>query len=75
MNARRHAIARAPRATHAPARGFSLIIAMLMLAVIGLASAATLGAWIDCGNSQRTATDGYLRRTFTTTIVLQNKLL
>jgi Tfp pilus assembly protein PilX len=30
------------RATPAPARGFSLIIAMLMLAVIGLASAAIL---------------------------------
>ncbi len=43
--------------------------------VLDKRSAATLGAWIDCGNSQRTATDGYLRRTFTTTIVLQNKLL
>ena len=44
MNARRHtiAIARAPRAARAPARGFSLIIAMLMLAVIGLASAAIM---------------------------------
>ena len=44
MNARRHAIAiaRAPRLTRAPARGFSLIIAMLMLAVIGLASAAIM---------------------------------
>jgi type IV pilus assembly protein PilX len=44
VNARRHApaIARAPRVTRAPARGFSLIIAMLMLAVIGLASAAIM---------------------------------
>ena len=38
-------------------------------------SAATLGGWVDCLNAQRTASDGYLRRTFTTTIVLQNKLL
>ena len=38
-------------------------------------SSATLGGWIDCRNAQRTASDGYLRRTFTTTIVLQNKLL
>ncbi len=36
---------------------------------------ATLGGWIDCRNAPRTASDGYLRRTFTTTIVLQNKLL
>ena len=44
MNARRHVIAfaRAPRVTRAPARGFSLIVAMLMLAVIGLASAAIM---------------------------------
>ena len=39
------------------------------------AAAATLGAWIDCRNAHRTATDGYLRRTFSTTIVLQNRLL
>ena len=38
-------------------------------------STATLGGWIDCRNAQRTAADGYIRRTFTTTIVLQNKLL
>ena len=38
-------------------------------------STATLGGWVDCLNAQRTASDGYLRRTFTTTIVLQNKLL
>jgi len=34
--------ARAPRVTRARARGFSLIVAMLMLAVIGLASAAVM---------------------------------
>ena len=38
-------------------------------------ASATLGSWIDCRNAQRTSSDGYLRRTFTTTIVLQNKLL
>jgi len=43
--------------------------------VLDKASSPTLGGWIDCGNSQRTSTDGYLRRTFTTTVVLQNKLL
>jgi len=44
VNARLHAIApaRPPRVTRAPAPGFSLIIAMLMLAVIGLASAAIM---------------------------------
>ncbi len=43
--------------------------------VLDKAAAATLGGWIDCRDAQSTATDGYLRRTFTTTIVLQNKLL
>jgi len=43
--------------------------------VLEKAAAPTLGAWIDCRNAARTGTDGYLRRTFTTTIVLQNKLL
>jgi len=43
--------------------------------VLDKASSPTLGSWIDCGNAQRASTDGYLRRTFTTTIVLQNKLL
>jgi len=38
------------------------------------AAAPTLGNWIDCRNAPRSAADGYLRRTFTTTIVLQNKL-
>ena len=43
--------------------------------VLDKASGATLGTWIDCRGTQRTSTDGYMRRTFTTTIVLQNKLL
>jgi len=43
--------------------------------VLEKAAAPTLGSWIDCRNASRTATDGYMRRTFTTTIVLQNKLL
>ena len=43
--------------------------------VLDKAAAATLGGWVDCRNAQRTSTDGYLRRSFTTTIVLQNKLL
>ena len=43
--------------------------------VLEARSTATLGGWVDCGSTQRTALDGYLRRTFTTTIVLQNKLL
>ena len=43
--------------------------------VLDKKSSATLGGWVDCRNAQRTASDGYLRRTFTTTIVLQNKLL
>ena len=43
--------------------------------VLDKASANTLGSWVDCGSVQRTSTDGYLRRSFTTTIVLQNKLL
>jgi type IV pilus assembly protein PilW len=43
--------------------------------VLDKAAAPTLGGWIDCRNASRTSTDGYLRRTFTTTIVLQNKLL
>ena len=43
--------------------------------VLDKAAGATLGNWIDCRNAQRTSTDGYMRRTFSTTIVLQNKLL
>jgi len=42
--------------------------------VLDKATAPTLGTWIDCRGAQRTSTDGFLRRTFTTTIVLQNKL-
>ena len=43
--------------------------------VLDKASANTLGTWVDCGSVQRASTDGYLRRSFTTTIVLQNTLL
>ena len=43
--------------------------------VLDKAAAATLGNWIDCRNAQHTSSDGYMRRTFATTIVLQNKLL
>ena len=43
--------------------------------VLDKAATATLGNWIDCRNAQRTSSDGYMRRTFATTIVLQNKLL
>lgn len=43
--------------------------------VLEQAATPTLGSWIDCRNAPRSAGDGYMRRTFTTTIVLQNKLL
>jgi len=43
--------------------------------VLDARSAPTLGGYVDCHGAQRTAADGYMRRTFTTTIVLQNKLL
>ena len=43
--------------------------------VLDARAASTLGGYVDCRGAQRTATDGYLRRSFTTTIVLQNKLL
>ena len=43
--------------------------------VLDKAPAPRWARWIDCRNAQRTSTDGYMRRTFTTTIVLQNKLL
>ena len=43
--------------------------------VLDKGATATLGAWVDCRNAQRTSGDGYMRRTFMTTIVLQNKLL
>jgi type IV pilus assembly protein PilW len=42
--------------------------------VLDKSSAATLGGWIDCRNTRRMASDGYLRRSFATTIALQNKL-
>jgi len=45
------------------------------LKVLDKAQQPTLGGWIDCRNVRRLSTDGYLRRTFSTTIVLQNKLL
>jgi type IV pilus assembly protein PilW len=43
--------------------------------VLDAAATPTLGGWIDCRNVARTARDGYMRRSFSTTIVLQNKLL
>ncbi len=43
--------------------------------VLSRAQSPTLGAWVDCANAPQTSTDGYLRRTFSTTIVLQNRLL
>jgi type IV pilus assembly protein PilW len=42
--------------------------------VIDTASIATLGGYVDCGNVRRTSTDGYLRRTFSTTVALRNRL-
>jgi len=42
--------------------------------VLDGAAAATLGSWVDCRDARRSATDGYLRRTFATTVVLQNRL-
>jgi type IV pilus assembly protein PilW len=42
--------------------------------VLDKAAAATLGHWIDCHDAAGVATDGYLRRSFTTTVVLQNRL-
>jgi type IV pilus assembly protein PilW len=43
--------------------------------VLDKAASTALGGWVDCRNVRRDSTDGYLRRTFSTTIVLQNKLL
>ena len=37
-------------------------------------SAATLGDFLDCNQRPQTSADGYLRRSFTTTIALQNRL-
>jgi type IV pilus assembly protein PilW len=42
--------------------------------VVDKTLAETLGGWIDCNEVRRTAGDGYLRRSFSTTIVLQNRL-
>ena len=42
--------------------------------VVSLDAAATLGTYVDCANVQRTAMDGYLRRTFSTTVMLQNRM-
>ena len=42
--------------------------------VLDAESMATLGAYVDCGNVRRTSNDGVLRRTFSTTVVLQNRL-
>jgi type IV pilus assembly protein PilW len=42
--------------------------------VLDRAAAPTLGGWIDCHDVPRNSTDGYMRRTFVTTVVLQNRL-
>jgi type IV pilus assembly protein PilW len=42
--------------------------------VLDSATAPTLGGWVDCRDVARTATDGYMRRSFSTTIVLRNRL-
>jgi len=42
--------------------------------VLDTAARATLGGYIDCDNVQRASGDGYLRRSFSTTVVLQNRL-
>jgi hypothetical protein len=34
----------------------------------------TLSTYVDCDNTLQKPTDGYLRRTFSTTVVMQNKL-
>jgi type IV pilus assembly protein PilW len=44
--------------------------------VLDQTNVATLSTYIDCaGKRQTTVTDGYLRRSFATTVVLQNRLL
>ena len=35
---------------------------------------AAIGAYVDCGDVRRSSSDGVLRRTFSTTVVLQNRL-
>jgi hypothetical protein len=42
--------------------------------VLDKGAMATLGAWVDCRNAQRASSDGYMRRSFMTTVVLQNRL-
>jgi len=42
--------------------------------VLDAGSAATLGTYVDCDNVSRQSMDGHLRRTFSTTIVLQNRV-
>jgi hypothetical protein len=42
--------------------------------VVDKVLAETLGGWIDCNDVLRTAGDGYLRRSFATTILLHNML-
>ena len=42
--------------------------------VLDRQQAPTLGGWVDCRNARQVSTDGYLRRTFSTTIVLQNRV-
>ena len=43
--------------------------------VIGQSERAALGNYVDCGGQARSSSDGYMRRTFATTVVLQNALL
>ncbi len=42
--------------------------------VLDARAAPTLGGYVDCHGAQRTAADGYMRRTFATTVVLHDKL-
>jgi len=43
--------------------------------IVDTASLSTLGKYIDCDNSSKASTDGFLYRTFSTTVVLQNMLI
>ena len=42
--------------------------------VLDASAAPTLGTWIDCADTARASTDGYLRRSFATTVALQDAL-
>ena len=42
--------------------------------VLDAAATATLGGWLDCHDTARSAADGYMRRSFSTAIALQNRL-